>query len=116
MTHIFSLRRKAMLTTAAAVAAFSLPGIAAADPPSPASSDPREARIEQLEAEVQNLASEVRGLKRAQEAPRTRVVADAGAAPGGGSPASDAVATIAQGHPAIASDDGRFTANFHGIL
>ncbi|HEY3814861.1 MAG TPA: porin [Caulobacteraceae bacterium] len=119
MTPIFSLRRKALLASAAVAATLGLPAIAAAQAADPASADPREARIEQLEAEVQSLASEVKDLKREQvearqaTTARTRVVADAGSAP---APASDAVATIAQGHPAIASDDGRFTANFHGIL
>ena len=119
MTRLFSLRHKALLASATAVTLMGLPAIAAADPATPPPADPREARIEQLEAEVHSLAVEVQDLKREQAAehqaatPRTRVV-DAGAAPA--APPADAVASIAQGHPAIASDDGRFTANFHGIL
>ncbi len=74
--------------------------------------DPREARIEQLESEVATLASEVQDLKRTQ-AQQIQTLAPAPAAKAG-PPA--AIATINGGHPAIASADGKFTANFHGIL
>jgi phosphate-selective porin OprO/OprP len=74
--------------------------------------DPREARIDQLEAEVQDLAAEVQDLKRGQAA-QIQTLSDVQAK----EPAPPSVVTtITNGVPSIASADGRFTANFHGIL
>jgi phosphate-selective porin OprO/OprP len=80
--------------------------------PAPATPDPREARIDQLEAEVQDLAAEVQDLKRGQAAQIQTLANVESKEP---VPPS-ALATITNGHPAIASTDGKFTANFHGIL
>jgi phosphate-selective porin OprO/OprP len=78
----------------------------------PAPVDPREARIDQLEAEVQDLAAEVQDLKRGQAA-QIQTISDVQAK----EPAPPSVVTtIVNGVPSIASTDGRFTANFHGIL
>src|SRR6185312_12257562 len=73
--------------------------------------DPRDARIDQLESEVATLAAEVQDLKR-QQALQVQTVP----APAARNGAPAAVATIANGHPSIASPDGRFTVNLHGIL
>ncbi len=69
--------------------------------------DPREAKIQQLESEVQELAAQIGDLKaemssglkdvRATQAAQTKV-------------------TIANGKPQIASADGKFTANLHGVM
>jgi phosphate-selective porin OprO/OprP len=77
-----------------------------------AAPDPREARIDQLEAEVQDLAAQVQDLKRGQAA-QIQTLSDVQAKQP--APAS-VVTTIANGVPSIQSTDGRFTANFHGIL
>jgi phosphate-selective porin OprO/OprP len=78
----------------------------------PAAVDPREARIDQLEAEVQDLAAEVQDLKRGQAA-QIQTLANVQAK----EPAPPSVVTtLNNGVPSIASTDGRFTANFHGIL
>jgi phosphate-selective porin OprO/OprP len=76
-------------------------------------SDPREARIEQLESEVAQLAAEVHELKRDQ-AKDVQTIATVQSAQATAPAAS--LATITAGKPSIASADGRFTANFHGIL
>ncbi|HLI66036.1 MAG TPA: porin [Caulobacteraceae bacterium] len=73
-----------------------------------AAPDPRDARIDQLEAEVHALADEVKDLKAQQI--QTLANPPAKAAP----PA--ATVAISNGHPVIASADGRFTANVHGIF
>jgi phosphate-selective porin OprO/OprP len=75
-----------------------------------AAADPREARIEQLESEVQELAAQVQDLKRGQAA-QIETLADVQARP---LPSTNV--TIASGKPSIASTDGQFTANLHGIL
>src|SRR5665213_2982050 len=78
----------------------------------PAAVDPREARIDQLESEVQDLAAEVQDLKRGQAA-QIQTISDVQAK----EPAPPTVlTTLANGVPSIKSADGRFTANFHGIL
>jgi phosphate-selective porin OprO/OprP len=74
--------------------------------------DTREARIEQLEAEVQQLAAEVQDLKRGQASQiQTLSTVEAKQASAGAQ-----LASIAGGKPSIASADGRFSANLHGIL
>ena len=78
----------------------------------PPAADPREARIDQLESEVQDLAAEVQDLKRGQAA-QIQTISDVQAK----EPAPPTVlTTLANGVPSIKSADGRFTANFHGIL
>jgi phosphate-selective porin OprO/OprP len=77
-------------------------------------SDPgdREARIEQLEQEVQQLAAEVQDLKRGQAeqiVTLSNVESKQASAPA-------QLAFIVAGKPSIASPDGRFSANLHGIL
>ena len=78
----------------------------------PTAVDPREARIDQLEAEVQELAAEVQDLKRGQAA-QIQTLSDVQAK---AAPPPSVVTTILNGTPSIRSADGRFTANFHGIL
>ncbi len=85
---------------------------ALAQPTAAPSVDPREARIDQLESEVQDLAAEVQDLKRGQAA-QIQTLSDVEAkAP----PPPSVLTTLANGVPSIKSADGRFTANFHGIL
>jgi outer membrane murein-binding lipoprotein Lpp len=72
----------------------------------------REARIDQLEAEVQDLAAEVQDLKRGQAA-QIQTLSDVQSK----EPAPPSIlTTLTNGVPSIKSADGRFTANFHGIL
>ncbi|HEX4196180.1 MAG TPA: porin [Caulobacteraceae bacterium] len=78
----------------------------------PAAQDPREARIDQLEAEVQDLAAQVQDLKRGQAA-QIQTLSDVQTKQ---APPPSVVASITNGVPSIASADGRFLANFHGIL
>jgi phosphate-selective porin OprO/OprP len=74
--------------------------------------DSREARIDQLEAEVQDLAAEVQDLKRGQAA-QIQTLSDVQSK----EPAPPSIlTTLTNGVPSIKSADGRFTANFHGIL
>ncbi|HEY5008168.1 MAG TPA: porin [Caulobacteraceae bacterium] len=85
---------------------------ALAQPAAAPAVDPREARIDQLESEVQDLAAEVQDLKRGQAA-QIQTLSDVQAK----EPAPPSVlTTLANGVPSIKSADGRFTANFHGIL
>jgi phosphate-selective porin OprO and OprP len=96
------------------ILAAGVSSIALAQPaqPAPAAPDPQEARIEQLESEVSDLAAEVQDLKRGQAA-QIQTIADVQSS----EPAPPSVlTTILNGHPSIASADGKFTANFHGIL
>jgi phosphate-selective porin OprO/OprP len=74
--------------------------------------DPREARIDQLEAEVQDLAAEVQDLKRGQAA-QIQTLSDVQSK--AATPPS-VVTTLTNGTPSIRSADGRFVANFRGIL
>src|ERR1700744_1980955 len=90
------------------LAGVSTAGIAQAAAPS---SDARAARIEQLEAEVRQLADEVKDLKRGQQeqiqtlnTPSKPLAAPA------------ATSVFADGRPSIASTDGQFLLNFHGIM
>jgi phosphate-selective porin OprO/OprP len=78
----------------------------------PPAADPREARIDQLESEVQDLAAEVQDLKRGQAA-QIQTLSDVQAKE---PPPPSVLTTLANGVPSIKSADGRFTANFHGIL
>ncbi len=100
--------------------------------------DARDARIEALESQVQDLIGEVRSLKADQDAARAAAVAPAPRAPGTGAivvgetPASAGSpdlprpsatpapvfvgASIVGGKPSIASPDGRFQANLHGVM
>ncbi|HXQ47145.1 MAG TPA: porin [Caulobacteraceae bacterium] len=79
---------------------------------SPAPAADEAARIAQLEAEVADLAAEVQDLKRGQ-AVQVQTLADVESKQ---PRAPTAVLSIANGKPQIASADGKFTANFHGIL
>jgi phosphate-selective porin OprO/OprP len=78
----------------------------------PPAKDPREARIDQLEAEVQELAAEVQDLKRGQAA-QIQTLSDVQSKEA--TPPS-VVTTLTNGVPSIRTADGRFTANFHGIV
>jgi phosphate-selective porin OprO/OprP len=74
--------------------------------------DSRDARIDQLETEVQDLAAEVQDLKRGQAA-QIQTLSDVQSK----EPAPPSIlTTLTNGVPSIKSADGRFTANFHGIL
>lgn len=68
-----------------------------------------DARIAQLEAEVASLAAEVTELRAEQ-------IQTVSAAPSPKASPSTVIASLTGGKPEIATADGRFTANFHGIL
>lgn len=72
--------------------------------------DSRDAKIDQLEAEVQALAAEVKDLKAEQI--QTLSVAQAAVT----SQKPSVAVSLANGKPTIASSDGRFTLNLHGIM
>jgi phosphate-selective porin OprO/OprP len=90
--------------------------------------DARDARIQQLEDEVRQLAAddqaladrdrqlaaEVEALK-TEQATQGQTLATVAAKPAPPPPPAQ-MASIAGGKPQIASPDGRFSANFHGIL
>ena len=96
-----------LLAGASGAAKAQTPDASAAAP-----ADPREARIEQLEQQVQQLAAEVQDLKRGQaEQIKTLSTVEAKQA---SAPAQ--LASIVAGKPSIASADGRFSANLHGIV
>jgi phosphate-selective porin OprO/OprP len=77
-----------------------------------ASADPREARIGLLEAELQQLSDEVQDLKRNQATQIQTIAADEKRLPA----TTSAIASIANGKPTIASQDGRFTATLHAVM
>jgi len=117
------MRRKTSLAGAAALAiCASLASTAADAKPRAAAPDPRDARIEALERQVQALMSKVDSLAaRAAEAapppPPPPVINLPPPSPP--SPAqfpSAGGATITAGKPQIASADGRFAANLHGVM
>jgi phosphate-selective porin OprO/OprP len=74
--------------------------------------DPRDQRIEALEAEVRDLRAIVTDIRarETETAQAVTKVAAAAPAPGGGG------VTILAGKPSIASADGRFAANLHGVV
>src|SRR6185437_3972207 len=106
-----SMTRTAKLLGASLIIALAASASSAALAQAAQPQDPRDARIDQLESEVATLAAEVQDLKR-QQALQVQTVP----APAARNGAPAAVATIANGHPSIASPDGRFTVNLHGIL
>jgi phosphate-selective porin OprO/OprP len=95
-----------------AILASGVCSAAVAQPSTAPAADPREARIDRLEAEVQDLAAEVQDLKRGQAA-QIETLSNVESKPAG--PPS-VMASLANGAPSLKSADGRFTANFHGIL
>jgi phosphate-selective porin OprO and OprP len=108
--------RRALLATSAVL---SLAGTAAEAAPQPQPAvDPRDAEIQALRAEVQTLAAKLDRLQARLDAPAAPPVIQT-PAPSSGAPAAAAapaaIATIGLGKPSIASADGRFTANLHGV-
>ncbi|HEX4182928.1 MAG TPA: porin [Caulobacteraceae bacterium] len=77
-----------------------------------APTDARDARIEQLETEVRQLATEVQELKRGQQE-QVQTLANTQNQP---LAAPSANSVFADGRPSIASTDGQFLLNFHGIM
>ncbi|THD60540.1 porin [Phenylobacterium sp.] len=79
--------------------------------------DPRDAEIQALTAQVRALAAKVDALE-AREIVQTPGAPAAPAAAGSGptAAATGGVVSIADGHPSIASADGRFTANLHAVM
>ncbi len=78
-----------------------------------AAGDPRDAEIQALRAQVQALAAKLDQLQARIEAPAAPPVIQT-PAPAAAAPA--AVVTLAAGKPSIASADGQFTANLHGVV
>lgn len=119
MTKAAGSRRVLLATTAA----LSLVWTAAEAQPQPRPAvDPRDAEIQALKAEVQTLAARLDKLQARLDAPVAPPViqteassSGAPAAPAATAPPA-AIVTIAAGKPSIASPDGRFTANLHGVV
>lgn len=105
-------------------AGLSLVGAAAhAKPHHPAQPDPRDAKIDALTHQVEMLAAKVESLEAKAAAPAPLpppppVVQAAPPPPPAPAPLKVATggATIVAGKPSIQSPDGRFSANFHGVM
>ena len=90
----------------------------------PAAPDPRDAKIDALTHQVEMLAAKVETLEAKAAAPAPQPpppapVAVVQAAPPPSAPvqlATTGGATIVAGKPSIQSPDGRFAANFHGVM
>ncbi|THD61181.1 MAG: porin [Phenylobacterium sp.] len=103
--HIENMPLRRLLVAAASVSVI---GSAAH---AQAATDPRDAEIQELKAEVQALAAKLDQLEARANTPP--VIQTPASAPQAATPAA---VSIVAGKPSIASTDGRFTANLHGVM